>query len=118
MNHRIKNLLTLSSGLVSLSARYAKTPEELATAVQERLSALAQAQELVLPIAAGEAERSTTLNSLIKTIVSPYDDPAADAPSRIALSGCDPAIAGRAVNGFPLLLHELRAEEHPTALQP
>src|SRR3546814_12370464 len=52
---------------------------------------------LVLPIAAGEAERSTTLHSLIKTIVSPYDDPAADAPSRIALSGCDPEIAGRAV---------------------
>src|SRR3546814_2321470 len=61
---------------------------------------------LVLPIAAGEAERSTTLHSLIKTIVSPYDDPAADAPSRIALSGCDPEIAGRAVTGFALLLHE------------
>src|SRR3546814_9737765 len=67
MNHRIKNLLTLSSGLVSLSARYAKTPEELATAVQERLSALAQAQELVLPIAAGRSEEHTSeLKSLMR----------------------------------------------------
>src|SRR3546814_2481739 len=69
MNHRIKNLLTLSSGLVSLSARYAETPAELATAVQERLPALARAQEVMLPDAAdaaGEADRSTTLSALIR----------------------------------------------------
>src|SRR3546814_20448192 len=65
MNQRIKNLLTLSSGLVSLSARYAKTPEELATAVQERLSALAQAQELVLPIRS--EEHTSELQSLMRS---------------------------------------------------
>src|SRR3546814_17054133 len=99
MNHHNNNPCTPAGGCVGWRAPYAKTPEELATAVQGRLSALAQAQELVLPIAAGEAERSTTLDSLIKTNVSPYDDPAADAPSRIALSGCDPEIAGRAEIG-------------------
>ena len=106
MNHRIKNLLTLSSGLVSLSARYAKTPAELASAVQERLNALARAQEMVLPGTAGDAERSTTLHALIRTIVSPYDDPADSATSRIELRGRDTEIAGRAVTGFALLLHE------------
>jgi PAS domain S-box-containing protein len=106
MNHRIKNLLTLSSGLVSLSARYAKTPAELASAVQERLHALARAQEMVLPSTAGDAERSTTLHTLIRTIVSPYDDPADSASSRIELRGRDTEISGRAVTGFALLLHE------------
>src|SRR3546814_4731681 len=46
MNHRIKNLLTLSSGLVSLSARYAETPAELASAVQERLRSEEHTSEL------------------------------------------------------------------------
>ena len=107
MNHRIKNLLTLSSGLVSLSARYAETPAELAGAVQERLGALARAQEMVVPSTAGDAERSTTLRALIKTIVSPYDTPQGSGPSRIEINGCDTEIAGRAVTGFALLLHEL-----------
>src|SRR3546814_47143 len=79
MNHRIKNLLTLSSGLVSLSARYAETPAELASAVQERLQALARAQEMILPDTAadaiGEANRGTTLRALIATVVSPFEDP-------------------------------------------
>lgn len=109
MNHRVKNLLTLSSGLVSLSARYARTPEELATAVQERLNALARAHEMILPSTVGngrEHDRSTTLHALVRTIVLPYDAPVGDAPSRILVGGCDTEIAGRAVTSFALLLHE------------
>jgi PAS domain S-box-containing protein len=109
MNHRIKNLLTLSSGLVSLSARFAQTPGELATAVQERLNALARAHEMILPSAVGagnEHDRSTTLHALVRTIVSPYDAPSGDSPSRIRVGGCDIEIAGRAVTSFALLLHE------------
>lgn len=109
MNHRVKNLLTLSSGLVSLSARYAATPGELATAVQERLSALARAHEMILPPSpdmAPQPGRSTTLHAMIRTIVSPYDTPPGAAASRILLYGTDTEIAGRAVTGFALLLHE------------
>src|SRR3546814_11452166 len=104
MNHRIKNLLTLSSGLVSLSARYAETPAELASAVQERLQALARAQEMILPDTAadalGEADRSTTLSALIMTIVPPYDDPPHGASSRIDIRGADVQIPGRAATAF------------------
>lgn len=109
MNHRIKNLLTLSSGLVSLSARYAETPGALATSVQERLSALARAHEMILPPgpdASPEQKRSTTLHALIRTIVSPYDAPAGGGAPRVVLGGTDTEIAGRAVTGFALLLHE------------
>src|SRR3546814_10379190 len=101
MNHRIKNLLTLSSGLVSLSARYAETPAELATAVQERLQALARAQEMILPDTAadalGEIDRATTLSALIRAIVSPFDDPLRDPSSRIEIRGADVAISGREI---------------------
>lgn len=109
MNHRIKNLLALCSGLVSLSARSASTPEDLATSVQERLLALARAHELILP-RTGEADTSaepaTTLHNLIRTIVSPHDHATEDAPSRIEIRGVDVPISGRAATSLALLFHE------------
>src|SRR3546814_1273704 len=56
--------------------------------------------------ALGEADRSTTLSALIRTIVSPYDDPQHGASSRIEIRGADVAISGRAATGFALLVHE------------
>src|SRR3546814_6242108 len=56
--------------------------------------------------ALGEADRSTTRSALIRTIVSPYDDPQHGASSRIEIRGADVAISGRAATGFALLVHE------------
>jgi PAS domain S-box-containing protein len=109
MNHRIKNIIALCSGLVSLSARSANTPEDLARSVQERLLALARAHELILPHT-GEADDSagpaTTLYNLIGMIVSPHDHATADAPSRIVIRGVDVPISGRAATSLALLFHE------------
>ena len=49
MDHRIKNLFAVASGVVALSARSATTPKEMASAVRDRLMALAQAHALTLP---------------------------------------------------------------------
>ena len=46
MNHRIKNLFTLASSLITLSTRFAETPRELAEAMSGRLVALARAISL------------------------------------------------------------------------
>ena len=46
---------------------------------------------------------ATTLQSLIRTIVAPFDEP--DHP-RIAISGIDGSVSGSAVTSFALLLHE------------
>ena len=51
MDHRIKNLFSVASGMISMSARSAKTPQELASALRERLMALAQHMKQ-LPMAA------------------------------------------------------------------
>ena len=48
MEHRIKNLFSLASGVVSLSARSASDPQQLVTVVQQRLAAMARAQTLTL----------------------------------------------------------------------
>jgi PAS domain S-box-containing protein len=107
MDHRVKNLFALCSGVVSLSARYARTPEELASTVGERLGALARAHALTLPKVGAAGEYSTTLHALIATIVSPYDDRAASASRpRVVVSGPDVPIVGGTVTSVALLLHE------------
>lgn len=107
MNHRVKNLFTIASSLVSLSARSATTPRELASDVGARLAALARAHELTLsrtPDSAAPAEASTTLHALITTIIAPYDD---EAPSgRVTIGGCDLPLSGEAVTSLALLLYE------------
>lgn len=107
MNHRVKNLFALASGLVALSARTAKSPQEMSTAVRERLGALARAHDLTLSnLAKGEdfAHQTTDLDSLIRTIVSPYADSEQD--NRIVIDGPDIVIGGGAVTSFALLVHE------------
>lgn len=105
MDHRVKNLFSIASGVVALSARSAGTAGELASAVQGRLSALARAHAMTLSTSdpEGAAEQSTTLHALIGAIAAPYED----GPSaRIAVTGPDVPIVGRAMTGLALLLHE------------
>jgi PAS domain S-box-containing protein len=49
------------------------------------------------------AHQPTTLQSLVRTIVAPFDEPE---DPRIALSGIDAGVSGAAVTSFALLLHE------------
>jgi PAS domain S-box-containing protein len=109
MNHRVKNLFTIASSLVSLSARSATTPRELASHVVARLAALARAHELTLsrtPASAAPTEASTTLHALITTIIAPYDDESPSGSSRVTISGCDIPLFGEAVTSLALLLYE------------
>lgn len=109
MNHRIKNLFTLSSSLVKLSARSANSAEELATAMQARFGALARAHSLILPRVgeqAGATEASTTLHSLINTVVSPFWDEEAGEDPRVVVAGADVPVSGSAVTSVALLIHE------------
>ncbi len=108
MNHRIRNLFALCSGVVTLSARSAKTPQDLAFAVRERLGALARAHGLTLSQSEdiAKTEQPATLHALIQTIVAPYDPQENEDESRVAVSGPDIPIASSSVTSLALLLHE------------
>jgi len=109
MDHRVKNLFSVASSVVALSARSTGTARELASAVQERLSALARAHALTLSTisdADKTADRATTLHALIGAISAPYADPAGEGAARITITGPDLPISGRAMTGLALLLHE------------
>ena len=107
MNHRVKNLFALAGGVVSLSARSATTPKELARTVGERLSALARAHDLTMAAPSqNSVSQSAMLHALISTIVSPYDGKTDDGGPRIAIAGADIPILGEPITSFALLLHE------------
>ncbi len=104
MTHRIRNLFALSGSIVSLSARSAKSVHQLAESARTRLSALARAHSLTFANGIdGVAPQPTTLQSLVRTIVAPFDEP--DDP-RIVLSGIDAGVSAAAVTSLALLLHE------------
>jgi two-component sensor histidine kinase len=107
INHRIKNLFSLTSGLITLSARSADSVEELASDLTSRLRALADAHQLTLPDLASEGvpETSlTTVREVLKAILAPH---ASDNEGRIAIGGTDTSISSKALTSFALLLHEL-----------
>jgi PAS domain S-box-containing protein len=104
MSHRVKNLFALSGSIVGLSARSAKSPKELAESTRARLAALARAHALTFSHGFNEAAHEpTTLQSLVRTIVAPFDEAG---QSRIVLSGIDAGVSGSAVTSLALLLHE------------
>jgi PAS domain S-box-containing protein len=109
MNHRVKNLFTLASGVVALSARTARASGDIAEAVRQRLAALSRAHELtLLDLGGGEdlTERATTLHALVRTIVAPYSDPERGHDERVVIEGPDVPVGGNAVTSLALLLHE------------
>jgi PAS domain S-box-containing protein len=110
MSHRVKNLFAVTSGLVRVSARTARSPQEMAAAVQERLAALTRAQELTRPglIDTGDTVRAdTTLHALMHTIFAPYASSHSQEREGIILTGTDLPIGRNAVTNLALVLHEL-----------
>jgi PAS domain S-box-containing protein len=109
MDHRVKNLFSLACSVVTLSARSARTPAELANAVVDRLAALARAHALTLakPSDAIRApEQPAQLHALIRTIVAPYEGQTGQDQARITVYGSDALLSTGSVTSLALLLHE------------
>ncbi|MEP6933303.1 MAG: PAS domain S-box protein [Nitrospirota bacterium] len=103
MNHRIKNLFAVASGVVAVSARSAETPKELAGSIQSRLSALARAHDLILPAYKGsEGYAKVSLTDLVRTILSPYDS----GIHSISIEGPEFACGRNTSTSLALLMHE------------
>jgi PAS domain S-box-containing protein len=111
LNHRIKNLFAITNGLIALSARSATTPKEYAANIRGRLDALATAHELILPTSSGDVgaiAESTTLEVLLRKILSPYVGAQTGAPKlRLHIDGPSVPLGARTVTSFALILHEL-----------
>jgi PAS domain S-box-containing protein len=109
MRHRISNLFSITNALVGMSARSARTPQEMAAALQERLVALSRAHGLTRPSLINTETNvggQTMLSGLIRLIFAPFTAEASN-PERLILTGCDLPISERAITNVALVLHEL-----------
>ena len=104
-DHRVKNIFANFHSIISLSARSARTPKEMAQALRGRMDALLRAKDLIRPGIMGtehDSER-TTVDALVHTVLQPYQD---GSPNRIVLSGPQVPVGAKAVTGLALALHE------------
>lgn len=106
MDHRIRNLFTIVSAMIVLSARDADDPRQLSEALQGRLGALARAHALTFAGVRTATGSRTTLHALIRAILEPYD-PSENGGDRVRMAGDDVDLRGDAAAAFAVLLYEM-----------
>lgn len=108
MGHRVKNCFAIFRSLVALSARSARTTEEMAEELEARLAALARAHDLTRPGLLGvetKDAQSLTWRQLVHAILVPYI--ASTDKKRFIMRGADLPIAENSLTALALVLHEL-----------
>ncbi len=106
LDHRVKNLFAVISGLISFSARHAACPAAMSKALLGRIQALARAHDLVRPAMGGRGMEAvaTSLGQVAETVLQPF---AAMEPGRLTLDGPDLRVGPLAAPPLALVLHEL-----------
>ena len=98
--HRFKNILTVVSSIVSLTARGAASVDAFSQSLQVRLEALVRAQDVLLHDGGDRAD----LRQLIQSELSPYLGRTA---GRISLNGPPVTLASHTAINLALVIHEL-----------
>ncbi|MFC7543073.1 PAS domain-containing protein [Siccirubricoccus deserti] len=111
LDHRVKNLFAIISGLVTFTARTAPDPEAMRRALLGRIEALARAHDLVRPAMTGDSsERAeapgTTLQSLLEALLAPFLAGPGQ-PARLTLAGPPVRLGHVGAPPVALALHEL-----------
>ncbi len=105
MSHRVKNLLTIASGLTAISSRSTASTEDMARELTQRLAALGRAHDLVRPLPSGQGD-AALLGDLVSVLLAPYDDLGAfNGRIRVAVERM--GVGENAATGLALVLHEL-----------
>ncbi|WP_324740905.1 PAS domain S-box protein [Tsuneonella sp. CC-YZS046] len=101
MRHRVKNLLSIVQGLVSIGSRRADDIQTFIEQLNARITSLAAAQALVLHSEDRAEGACTTLGEILTAVMAPYRD------AGIALTDCDAVVGQHAMTSLALLFHEL-----------
>lgn len=107
LNHQVKNLFAVAGGMVSMTARTAKSTKEMAEALRGRFGALSRAHELARPAvtAAGQLIPMTDFTHLIEAILAPYAE--CGSADRLQLAGPLIPVGANTTTSLALVLHEL-----------
>lgn len=105
MSHRVKNLLTIASGLARITSRSSASIEDMTTQLMHRLTALGRAHDLVRPLP-GHHGGAALLGDIFTVLLAPYDDKGAFA-GRIRIAVPRMGVGESAATSLALIVHEL-----------
>ncbi len=105
MSHRVKNLLSIATGLTAITSRSSQTAAEMAKELTTRLVALGRAHDLVRPVP-GQVDNGALLGDLLTILLAPYDDMGAFS-GRIRVSVPRMAVGETGATALAMVLHEL-----------
>ena len=103
LDHRVKNLFSLACAMITMSARRAQTPNELARVVTGRLMALSRAHALIRPALTGETQQGAELRDLLAALIAPHVLP----DEQLQLDGPPVPLAAHSAAAMALIFHEL-----------
>ncbi|MFP5076934.1 PAS domain-containing protein [Rhizobium sp. YIM 134829] len=107
LSHRIKNIFSVLSGIISLSARAQPAARAFADELRRRIDAMGRAHDFIRPHsdASRQSIGESTFFGLTQRLLEPYTgEHGSDA---IRLEGDDAPIADAAATPLALILHEL-----------
>jgi two-component sensor histidine kinase len=105
MQHRIKNLFSLTSALTSIAARATETKKELADDLMKRLAALSAAHNLIHP-GFSEQKRAVTLPDLLAVLLKAYAEAGAHSQS-VSISAPEVLVGEHSITALAMIVHEL-----------
>ena len=103
LSHRIKNIFSVVSGLVSFASRNNPEIQGLAAEISDRIAALGRAHNYVRPMA-DEPASAVTLEAMLEDLFAPY---AEGGEKRVSIDGAGIVIREDAVTPLALAFHEL-----------
>ena len=106
LNHRVKNLFAVVSGMIGMTARHTRTPPEMAKALRGRIAALARAHELIRPAVTQEdiGQPDVSMQNLIASLIEPHVVHQSD---RVSIEGPALTLGANGATSLALALHEL-----------
>lgn len=105
MNHRVKNILSITSALTTISSRSTTTKEEMAKDLRHRIVALSKAHDMVRPdLSLGR--KAALLGDLLFILLEPYSAKSSDA-ERIQILAPKLLVGEKSATTLALVVHEL-----------
>jgi two-component sensor histidine kinase len=105
MSHRVKNLLSIASGLTHMTGNSASSVAQMTGDLTERLTALGRAHDAVRPLP-GQQGKAALLGDLLSVLLAPYDATAAFS-GRIRVAVPRMGIGDQTASTLAMIVHEL-----------
>lgn len=105
MSHRVKNLLSIATGLTHLTGRSASSVAQMTGELTARLTALGRAHDVVRPLP-GKQGKAALLGDLLSVLLAPYDETAAFS-GRVRVAVPRMGIGELAASTLAMVIHEL-----------